>query len=180
MKQEKINNYARWYCNKYLPSTEQCRQKITRKYKWLTNEEVRICIEIMIKERFLHDTHLIRSRIEQYRNLWRSDRYIKQKLLIKRFAHTDIQTQLEVGVDSQWEYYKPRIQTIIEQHIRRLYGERYLRMKLYEYWFKDEISELLQEFEHEFLEASISYKKLLISKWKDHKKIPGLMYSRGF
>lgn len=86
---QKIIDYAIWYYLKYYPSPEKLRIKLVekfwpnsekwKKYGWIFKEEIDFILNEKMKS-IIQEEEVIKSKIRNYKQKWKSKLYIKQKL----------------------------------------------------------------------------------------------------
>jgi len=86
---QKIIDYSIWYYIKYYPSPRKLSFKLKNKFwpdseKWqkywgITDEEINFIINNKLKN-IIQEEEVIKSKIESYKNKWKSKLYIKQKM----------------------------------------------------------------------------------------------------
>lgn len=86
---QKIIDYAIWYYLKYYPSPEKLRRKLVEKfwpnsekwkiYGWIFDEEIDFILNEKMKS-IIQEEEVIKSKIRNYKQKWKSKLYIKQKL----------------------------------------------------------------------------------------------------
>jgi len=86
-----LRNYAEWYYMKYFPSRVSLREKLTRK-----SGDSELVEKVMTElEPFIVEEKNIESRVHEYASLSKTPRYIKSKLLQKKFDSQMIDVALE-------------------------------------------------------------------------------------
>ena len=171
-----LKNYAIWYYSKYLPSINKLKSKLIRKNP--DNKVVRVIL-IELNELF-KENEIISSQIRNYFDNGKSEKYIRQKLLLKWFEIEMIEKNL-LSVDSN-ELIENQKKTIINKinSLKYKKSKQLILQNIYRLWYdKNLISEVIGEFlfddgnlinkEFEKLEkTNIPKEKIiqkLISKW---------------
>ena len=108
----KIIDYSIWYYLKYYPSPEKLRRKLLEKfwpnsenwkiYWWIWDDEISFILnEKMVS--IIQEEEVIKSKIRNYKQKWKSKLYIKQKLFERLEKKELIDIYLtEAFID--WEY----------------------------------------------------------------------------
>lgn len=147
---QKIVDYAIWYYLKYYPSPKKLTQKLLekfgeksenwKKYWWIGQVE----IDYIFQEKLiniLQEELVIESKIRTYKNKWKSQMYIKQKLF-ERGEDIELIEKYLLEAFSEWELEQ------LEKEYNKLvwkYEKQKILEKLYRKWFKyDDIKRVIE------------------------------------
>ncbi len=108
---QKIIDYAIWYYLKYYPSPKKLEKKLKekfwpdsekgKKYWWITSEEINFIINEKLKN-IIKQEEVIKAKINNYINKWKSKLYIKQKLYERQEDKDLIEKYLNIFFEN-WE-----------------------------------------------------------------------------
>ena len=108
---QRIIDYAIWYYLRYYPSPKKLEQKLRmkfwpdsekwKKYWWITEEEIEYILSEKLRN-IIQETEVIKSKIRNYKNKWKSKLYIKQKLY-ERLENRELIEQYLEEAFIDWE-----------------------------------------------------------------------------
>ncbi len=146
---QKIVDYAIWYYMKYYPSPKKLTQKLIekfgeksengKKYWWIWQEEIDYILQEKLRN-ILQEEFVIESKIRTYKNKWKSQMYIKQKLFERGEDKELIEKYLQEAF-SEWE-----LEQLQKEYDKLLwkYEKQKILEKLYRKWFKyDDIKKII-------------------------------------
>ena len=123
-----LRNYAEWYYMKYFPSRIFLREKLERKTddRELVEKVMNDLDWIIVEEKN------IESRAHEYASLGKTSRYIRSKLLQKKFDTymIDIALEWEHEILKNPETYRPHIKKIVQKGIQKWSSKKSLRYEL--------------------------------------------------
>lgn len=108
-----LRNYAEWYYTKYFPSRALLREKLERK-----TDDTSLVEKVMLDlSSLIVEQQNIESRVHEYAFLGKTSRYIRSKLLQKKFdAHmVDIALEGEGDVLQNPETYRLQIERAVQK-----------------------------------------------------------------
>lgn len=147
---QKIVDYAIWYYMKYYPSPRKLTQKLIekfgeksenwKKYWWIWQEEIDYILQEKLRN-ILQEEFVIESKIRTYKNKWKSQMYIKQKLF-ERWEDKELIEKYLLEAFSEWELEQ------LQKEYDKLswkYEKQKILEKLYRKWFKyDDIKKVIE------------------------------------
>ena len=108
---QRIIDYSIWYYLRYYPSPKKLEQKLRmkfwpdsekwKKYWWITEEEIEYILSEKLRN-IIQETEVIKSKIRNYKNKWKSKLYIKQKLY-ERLENRELIEQYLEEAFIDWE-----------------------------------------------------------------------------
>ncbi len=110
----RLEKYALWYYNRYYPSVSVLRQKLISK-----NPDIKTVEDVLMKiSPYFMEEYLLESKIQDLITKCKSDRYIKDKLLLKWFKEKQIKDRLiylrpETNINE--EFLKRKIESSIHK-----------------------------------------------------------------
>ena len=147
---KKIIDYAIWYYLKYYPSPKKLEIKLIekfwpnsenwQKYWWLNSEEINYILEEKLRN-IIQEEEVIKSKILNLKNKWKSKKYIKQKLYERLEKKDLIEKYLEeLFYDWENELIKNEYEKILKKYwydiLNISYNEKSkIIQKLYLKWF---------------------------------------------
>ena len=157
---QRIIDYSIWYYLRYYPSPKKLEQKLRmkfwpdsekwKKYWWITEEEIEYILSEKLRN-IIQETEVIKSKIRNYKNKWKSKLYIKQKLyerlenreLIEQYLEEAfIDWELEL-VQKEYEKIKDKLGN--KKDLTEFEKKQKLIERLMRKWFKyDDVKNVLE------------------------------------
>lgn len=150
---QKIIDYAIWYYLKYYPSIAKLKQKLKekfwpksengKKYGWISDEEIDYIINEKLKN-ILQEEEVIKSKIRNYKEKWKSKLYIKQKLYERQEPKELIEQFLDETFNQYWD--KENLEIEYEK-LKERFDNKKIVEKLLRKWFQyDDIKEIMNNW----------------------------------